>query len=93
MLYSYDATDPYALSTDPYALSTIHIGILQIHAGLGLEAVLVNPQLDWKLSGFDLLSEHSSVTSYDSPLRYAPKLVSPYPRSLGLAFALTFRSL
>lgn len=49
---------------------------MQIHGGLCLEAVVVTKQLDWKLSGFDLLSEHATVASYDSPLRYASRLVS-----------------
>lgn len=44
-----------------------------------MDAVVVTPQLDWRLSGFDLLSEHSGVTSYDSPLRYSARMVQPLP--------------
>ena len=44
-----------------------------------MDAVVVTPQLDWRLSGFDLLSEHSGVTSYTSPLRYSARMVQNLP--------------
>ena len=50
--------------------------VLQIHGSLSLEAVAVTEQLDWKLWGFDFLTEINSVESFDAALRYAPKLVS-----------------
>jgi len=40
-----------------------------------MDAVVVTPQLDWRLSGFDLLSEHSGVTSHETPLRYSARMV------------------
>ena len=49
--------------------------LLQIHGYLCLRAVVVTEQLDWRLHGFDLLSEHSAVSSFDSPLRHASRLV------------------
>ena len=54
----------------------------------------MTPQLDWRLSGFDLVSEHNTVASYDSPIRYASRLVSSLPAfpALGDSMLSTLRT-
>ena len=51
----------------------------QIHGALGLGAIVVTEQLDWKLSFFDFLTEMTSVEAFDAPLKLAPKMVHLLP--------------
>ena len=49
----------------------------QIHGNVCMAAVVVTDQLDWRLHGFDLLSEHEGVG--DLPLMAASWMVSAPP--------------
>ncbi|KAK3284628.1 hypothetical protein CYMTET_7730 [Cymbomonas tetramitiformis] len=40
-----------------------------IHGNVCLDAIVVTEQLDWKLHGFDMLTEYDQADAYDSPLK------------------------
>ncbi|CAL8461727.1 g1258 [Coccomyxa elongata] len=56
-----------------------------IHGNICMRAVVVTPSLDWRLHGFDLLSEHQPTTSIDWPLMHASWMVGAQykPAELG----------
>lgn len=46
-----------------------------------MRAVVVTPSLDWRLHGFDMLSEHQPATSIDWPLMHASWIVGAQYKS------------
>ena len=46
-----------------------------------MRAVVVTPSLDWRLHGFDMLSEHQPATSIDWPLMHASWMVGAQYKS------------
>ncbi|EIE25277.1 ARM repeat-containing protein, partial [Coccomyxa subellipsoidea C-169] len=58
-----------------------------IHGNVCMRAVVVTPSLDWRLHGFDMLSEHQPATSIDWPLMHASWMVGAQykPAELGKA--------
>ena len=48
---------------------------LQVHGNVCMRAVVVTPTLDWRLHGFDLLSEHQPATGVEWPLMNAAWMV------------------
>ena len=47
----------------------------QIHGNICMRAIVVTPSLDWRLHGFDLLSEHQPTTGFEWPLMAATWMV------------------
>ena len=52
-----------------------------VHGGVCMAAVGVTQSLDWKLHGFDLLSDHNFSSQYDLPLCAAAWLLPPQYKS------------
>ena len=48
---------------------------LQIHGNICMRAIVVTQSLDWRLHGFDLLSEHQPATGFEWPLMAATWMV------------------
>lgn len=58
------------------ALSFLANDASLVHGAVSMGAVVVTQTLDWKLHGFDVLSEHQFASQYDLPLTAAEWLVS-----------------
>ena len=48
---------------------------VQIHGNICMRAIVVTDSLDWRLHGFDLLSEHQPATGFEWPLEAATWMV------------------
>ena len=57
------------------ALSFLANDCALIHGAVSMAAVVVTHTLDWKLHGFDLVSDHQFASQYDLPLTAAKWLV------------------
>ena len=63
------------LSSVVAALSFLANDCALIHGAVSMPAVVVTHTLDWKLHGFDLVSDHHFASQYDLPLTAAKWLV------------------
>jgi SCY1-like protein 1 len=57
------------------ALSFLSNDCSLVHGAVGMAAVAVTHSLDWKLHGFDVMSDHQFASQYDLPLTAAAWLV------------------
>ncbi|CAK0749386.1 hypothetical protein CVIRNUC_001906 [Coccomyxa viridis] len=57
------------------AVSFLNNDCKQIHGNICMRAIVVTQSLDWRLHGFDLLSEHQPATGFEWPLMAATWMV------------------
>eukprot|EP00798_Chlamydomonas_sp_ICE-L_P002840 gene2840-17741_t len=66
------------------AVSFLNNDCNQIHGHLSLDAVVVTETLDWKLHGFDLLTELAAANAADAPIKAAAWMVENQYKSAEL---------